>query len=43
MMDNELVGEYFACASGAVGYELLDLNGEIFAWTVDGWWVFGDS
>jgi hypothetical protein len=31
--------EYVARASGAAGYEIIDTDGELVAWTVDGWWA----
>jgi hypothetical protein len=30
--------EYVARASGVAGYEIL-ADGEVVAWTVDGWWA----
>jgi hypothetical protein len=31
--------EYVPRASGTAGYEIIDPEGEIVAWTVDGWWA----
>ena len=30
---------YVARASGSVGQEILNPDGEVIAWTVDGWWA----
>jgi hypothetical protein len=30
---------YVARASGAAGYDILDPEGEVVAWTVNGWWA----
>jgi hypothetical protein len=38
MTPREHAGEYVARASGSVGCEIL-ADGEVIAWTVDGWWV----
>jgi hypothetical protein len=38
-MNEEPLLEYVARASGSVGCEIIDPNGEIVAWTVDGWWA----
>ena len=38
MMHDDMTSEYVARASGSVGCEILDPDGEVVAWTVDGWW-----
>jgi hypothetical protein len=39
MTNDDVIGEYVARASGSVGCEILDPDGEVVAWTVDGWWA----
>jgi hypothetical protein len=39
MMHDEATGEFWARASGSVGCEIIDPDGEIVAWTADGWWA----
>jgi hypothetical protein len=38
MTPREQAGDYVARAAGSVGYEIL-ADGEVVAWTVDGWWA----
>ena len=35
-MLSEMIGDYVARASGSVGQEILNPDGEVIAWTVDG-------
>jgi hypothetical protein len=39
MMNDDMASEYVARASGSVGCEILDPDGEVVAWTADGWWA----
>ena len=39
MMPDETTYDFTARASGSVGCEILDPDGEVVAWTVDGWWA----
>ncbi len=39
MMHDETIGEFCARASGTEGCEMLSPDGEIVAWTTDGWWA----
>jgi hypothetical protein len=39
MTHRETDSGFCARASGSVGCEILDPDGDVIAWTVDGWWA----